>query len=113
MQTFKDSWIKMSLALFNLKTYFQVNQDETTDFSSTAATMAGHTTTAPETGGGGAETTTTNLLDVVSPPRDGRSSFDVEVENTARIQNVLADELMPIKSTLDLTGDNVIQVSGR
>ena len=77
--------------------------------------MAGHTTTAPEPGGGGggAETTTTNLLDVVSPPRDGRSSFDVEVENTARIQNVLADELMPIKSTLDLTGDNVIQVSGR
>ena len=38
-------------------------------------------------------------------------SFDVEVENTARIQNVLADELSPIKSTLDLTGDNVMQVS--
>ena len=76
--------------------------------------MAGHTTTAGPEVGGGAETTTTNLLDVVSPPRgDGRSSFDVEVENTARIQNVLADELMPIKSTLDLTGDNVIQVSGR
>ena len=80
-----------------------------TDKLSTAATMDGHVATeqpvvAPQP---------VNLLEVVSPDIAGRSSFDAEVESTARIQGVLADELMPIKSTLNLTGTNVIEVSGK
>ena len=84
-----------------------------TDKLSTAATMAGHTSAAQ----GAVVTLRTNdLLEDIDASVDelgvlGRSSFDAEVEATARIQTILAGELIPLKQTLASAKEKIVDVN--
>ena len=90
--------------------------DDTETYSVYTDRMAG----VDNSGGGGPTETllapsSANLLgsDQELDRLGGASSFDVEAEATARLQGVLASELVPLHNTVQSTDTNVVNLSSR